>query len=380
MPSPDVRDYVDLTLLDVTADDLAAAALAILAGRLPGWVQREAATEVMLIEANAAITAELVNAINRMPGAVLETLLRLVPGVERSTGTPAVGDITVTVADALGTTIPAGYRFRTAVNDEPIELVLDEDLVIGSGSTTGSGAVTAAAVGVLANGVAAGTALLPLDAGPVLRAELATDLAGGTDPEDGATFLDRASARLGRLTSTLVLPQHFTDRALEEPGVYRATTLNLYDADTDTPDTPGHVTVAVAGPAGAELTSGELIDIADALAAEALASLTLHIINATITAVDIYAEVAVAPGNDAGVVTAGVEAALTAYLDPDAWAWAATVRRNELIAIVDGVDGVDYVVELYDTALDPFADLVLGGPANLVTAGDITASTEPPTP
>ena len=93
MPSPDVRPYVDLTLLDVTPDQLAQAAIAVLAGQLPGWQPREGNVEVMLLEANAAITAELVAAVNRMPGAVLETLLRLF-GADRSLGHPATATVT----------------------------------------------------------------------------------------------------------------------------------------------------------------------------------------------------------------------------------------------------------------------------------------------
>lgn len=377
MASPDVRDYVDLTLLDVTPSQLAGLAISILAGRLPGWEPREGNTEVMLIEANAAITAELVNAVNRMPGAVLETLLRLF-GVDRSTGVAATGTITITVADALGYTIPAGARFRTTAGDELIELTLDADVVIAAAATTGAGPVTATDAGSLPNGTPAGTAAYALDAGPVLRAELATDLAGGADPEDGATFLDRASTRLARLTDTLVLPRHFTARALEEPGVIRATTLNLYDADTDTPDSTGHVTVVVAGPDGAPLSGGALTALDAALTAQAIASLAIHVLNAELTPVDVYAQVVVAAGNDEATVLAGVEDALTAYLDADTWGWADTVRRNELIAVVDGVEGVDYVVEIFDGADDPFVDLALTGVGNLAVAGDITASTDAP--
>lgn len=382
MTSPDVRPYVDLTLLDVTPDQLAEAAIAVLAGQLPGWQPREGNVEVMLLEANAAITAELVAAVNRMPGAVLETLLRLF-GADRSLGYPATATVTVQMADALGHTLPAGTRFRLAIDDtvDPVDFALDNDLVIPGASSSGTAEVTALTATPNANGTAAATPLQILDPIGAVSAVLASSPVGGSNPEDGAAFLERATALLGRLTSTLVLPDHFTARALEQaPTVYRATTIDRYDADTETADTNGHVTVAVAGPAGTEVDAGERETLRTLLAAQALASLTIHVIPATITPVAVYAHIAVKAGADPAATFAAVEAALEDYLNPDTWGWSGTVRRNELISVVDRADGVDYVVELYDAEGDPWVDLELTGVGNLVDAITVIASDEAPAP
>lgn len=381
MPSPDATPYVDLTLLDVSSEQLAAASVHTLASRLPGWQPREASTEVMLLETSAVMVAELIYAINRLPGAVLETLLRLFD-LDRSLGTPATAYAELTVVDALGHTIPAGTRLRLDIDPgtEPVTFTLDADLVVDPGDTAGVAAITAVESTTTPNGAVVGTTLIILDAVPAVSAKLTTSPAGGTGPEDGAAFLERATPVLARLTDTLVLPDHFTARALElgdqlVAPVYRARTLNLYDADTDTPDSAGHVTVAVLARDGAELTGPQLTAVDNALEAQALASLSIHVINATVTAVPVEAQVTIRPGyNEAQVLEAAADA-VRAWLDPNAWEWSDTVRENELIALLDNVAGVDYV-EWVLLDGDP-VDFALTGPANLAAAGTVDVHTAP---
>ena len=66
--------------------------------------------------------------------------------------------------------------------------------------------------------------------------------------------------------------------------------------------------------------------------------------------------------------------ALDTYLSPDTWEWGGTVYRNELIALIDQVAGVDRVVSL----TTPATDLALTGVAPLadtdVATSDITAT------
>src|SRR4051794_20833934 len=109
MPSPDVTDLVELTLYDKGPFDLVDRALADAAPKLPGWVPREGNTELVLLEAMALPVAELIYAVNRLPGAVLDVLLRLY-GITRNLGAPAAATVRFTLADALGHNLPAGTR------------------------------------------------------------------------------------------------------------------------------------------------------------------------------------------------------------------------------------------------------------------------------
>ena len=383
MPSPDLTPYVDLTLFDVSADDLARDAVEVLRDRLPGWEPAEGTAEVLLIESVALAVMPLIYAVNRMPGAVLETLLRLY-GVDRSDGGFAVATVDVVATVDGGVTIPAGTRFRLelGVSVDPVDFALTDDLTIAPGGTAGSASVTATTANTFANGAPSGTVLTILDSVPLASVTLSSSPIGGADPEDGSAFLERASRRLARLTTTLVLPEHFTSFALDpEEGnadVYRARTRSLYNAVTSDADATGHVTVAVMGVGGVPLAGGRLAELDAAMTSRAIASLEVHVVNATITAVDVGVEFVCIPLVDVAPVEAGVTAALTSFLNPDQWGWSDTVRRNDLIAVVDAVDGVDYVIDVLDGDGDPFVDVVLAGPLNLVDAGDIVVAGQIP--
>jgi uncharacterized phage protein gp47/JayE len=375
MASPDLRNYTELVLYDRAPADLVDRAILDATTKLPGWVPREGNTEVVLIESMALEVAEMVYAINRLPGAVTEVLLRLL-GITRSTGTPATTDVLFTLSDDAGHTIPAGTLVRLTVAGVDVVFATDEELVVPALATTGAVAATATEVGTVANGTAAGTALEVISSVIFLEAaELASVVSGGADPEDTSAWLDRAVERLARLTDALVLPEHFTSAALEDVRVGRATTIDLLDpAAGPAGSDPGHVTVVVADSAGAALSAPIMAEIEDALEEAALANLDVHVEPPTVTAVDVTATVVRLSGHDPVTVAEDVETALAAYLDPGAWEWGAVVRRNELIALMDAVTGVDYV----DTITTPAADVPLAGVGPLAELGAVAITVDPP--
>lgn len=371
----DLTGYTDLVLYDRSPRELVDRALLDAQVKLPGWTPREGNTEVVLIEALALEVAELVYAINRVPGAVMETLLQLA-GVTRSPGARAVGTVTVTVVDAAGYTVPAGTLFRLELDTGDVLLEADTDTAVLAGATTADVPVTATTYSADPNGAAAGTPVAIVSADYYLEAaELATALAGGANPESTAAWLDRGVTRLARLSDALVLPEHFTAAALEDVRVGRATTVDLLDpaagpAGADT----GHVTVVVADAAGGALGPADMAELEAALEARAVANLDVHVIEPTVTAVDVTVTVVRSPGADPAEVDAAVADAIAGYLDPAAWAWGATVRRFELVALIDAVPGVDYVADL----TLPAADMPLAGTGPLATAGAVTVTVNDP--
>lgn len=378
MASPDIRPYVDLTIYDRSAQDLVDQALIDAGTKLPGWVAREGDPAVTWLEALALVVAESIFALNRLPGALIEALLGLY-GAGRSEGLPPTTTVTINAADALGHVIPAGTRLQVILGAdlEALELTTDVDLNIVAPATAGDVAATATENTTRANGVAAGAPVEVIDAVAFIEdAELAAPIAGGVDPEDSTAYLNRASQVLRRLSSTLVLPEHFTAAALENVAVYRATTLDEFDPATgpDPGDNPGHVTVAVAAQGGGALTGPQKTALEDDLEARALASLDVHILDPTITAVPVTVTVRRKAGFADQAVEDAVTAALEGYLDPDSWPWGAVVRRFELIALIDQVAGVDFVEVL--TA--PAADVNLAGDAPLADAGAIAVTVNPP--
>lgn len=367
MPTPDLTGYNDLALFDVQPSDLVNRALLDAAVKLPDWQPRDGNTEVVLLEALSLIAAEVVYAVNRLPGGVVMTLQTLY-GITRGVGTAPSADVTFTVSDAFGHLIPAGTVFRLTYGSDVVDFATDVDLPIAAGSSTGTVAATGQSLTAAVNGVAAGTVLQLVTAIPAVdTVELATDVAAGSDPESDADWRDRTIQRFTRLNDTLVQPDHFTTEALTFPQVVRATSINDYDG---TATAAGHITTAVLGAAGATLSSGDKASILADLGEKALINLTPHVVDPTITDIDVTTALTVLPGYDPAIVQAAVETALTIYLSTDTWPWAATVRLNKLIQAIEDVPGVDYA-----TVSLPTGDVALTGVAPLAAAGTLTVTT-----
>ena len=369
--SPDVTPYVDLSLYDADTQDLIDRALEAVTVKFPEWVPAESDTAVVVIEAMAVIATEIVHALNRIPGALTEARLNLT-GIDRDPGTTPAGTVTLTATDTAGHLIPAGTRLLLEPEDGADALVLatDRDLAIPAGSSAATVEVTGEGdPRTDVNGTPAGTRLQVLDAVAFLEdAVLATDLTGGTDPEDSTAFLQRAAVRFQRLVSTLVRPEHFTASALEETYVGRATTLDTYDP-TQAPPTgrAGHVTVVAADAAGVALPTASKTALEAKLEAQALASLDVHVADPTRTPVAIAATLKADADADPADVQGAAVAALTNYLDPATWPFAPTVYRNDFVALLAAVDGVARVVDV-----TPTGDIPLPGAGPLATPGALT--------
>lgn len=378
MPSPDVKAYVDLSLDDRDAGDLLDEALALAATLLPDWSPREGQTESVLLELLSLIASEVIFALNRIPATVLEVLLAVF-GVTRDDGAAATTLLQFTVNDLLGHVIPAGTRVSLDLGAavEPLLFATDVDLVIAAGANTGQVAATAEDTGSGPNGTAAGVPVALVDAVAAVNAVVtAAVVGGGRDPELDATYFARALLAFQGLTSTLLRAADFEAYALAQPYVYRAKAIDLYNpASGNSPGADvGHVTVAVLGPGGVAVSGANKAALAAAMLLGCSAGLTVHIIDATITAVPVTATVRRFATSAAAAVQAAVIADLQAYLSPDTWEWSGTVRYNELISLIDRSAGVDFVVSI----TVPAGDVQLLGYATLVQAGAIAITVQDP--
>lgn len=373
MPSPDATPYVDLSLFDKDPQDIFNDALVNLQSYLPEWEPREGHTEVLLMESLALEVAQLVFAINRVPGAVLEVLLRLY-GVDRDPGSFPAGTATFTFVDDTGHNLPLGTRLAVQVPGEEDGMVFATiaNIDVAEGTTEVTVPIVGTVATTSANGLPSTTPVELLDSVVSVEfVELAGPIGGGAGPEEDVEWFARGINRFARLTETLVLPGHFVSAALERPEVERAFTVDNYDpTGGGVPgDDPGHVTVAVYGD-GAPLSGPQKAAIEADFDLKVLASLAVHVVDPTITDVDVDVEVIALAGWDPAVVEANIVAALTDYLSPLTWEWASTVYRNELISLVDQVAGVARVVDVNV----PAVDLPLVGVAPLAGVGDVTVT------
>lgn len=369
MPSPDVRQYQDLTVYDRQPQDIFNAAKTALAVTLPNWIPLEGNTEVLLLEALSQEVAENTMAINRLPSGIAEILFRLF-GLTRDSGLQPVVTLRFTMSNTLGYTIPAGTRARLTLPGGllPVIFTTTTGLTIAPGNLTGDAAAVGSRFTVDANG-SAGTSLELLDA--IIFVEnvvLQTITTPGRAPEIDSDFFARALLRFTRLSDAYVLPKHFQAAALEQTYVKRALAIDNWDGTGSTPGTVGgHITVAVYGN-GANVSSGDKTTLGNLLEANSIGNLSVHIVDPTINTVAVTVTVKALAGYASGTVQTSITSALNTYLNPMNWDWSGTVRRNELIALISNVAGVDYVT----TLAVPAADVVLTGNAPLASAGTLT--------
>lgn len=349
-------------------DDLVGAAVTHIKSVMPEWQPRGGNTEMVLIEALAVMLGPEILSLQLLGPRVAEQILGLM-GTARSQGVAARGRVEITVTNSAPTqTIPAGTRLRLALDAslETVDLFTTEDLtIITSETLTGQVNVIAERLGSLPNGSPNGAPVSVVDNLPFVEsAKLAAALLGGADLENDDVFFARGAAALARQNSTLVHPEQFEYAALSRVGVGRALVLDNYDPVAPGATTYGHVTVAVAGLDGLAVEPSLMDETRVALAEQALASLSIHVIAPTYTPIDVAVTVKALPGWSEADVTASVEAALTAWINPLTWSWDDSATQFEIVTVVGNAPGVREVIAAPAT-------IDLTGVAPLPTLGTI---------
>lgn len=378
MPSPDQSSYTTLVLYDRDPYALVQAALTDAVTKLPGFSPKVGSLEMVLIESLALIVSELVYAVNRLPNGVFDILMQLF-GINRSLGNPPSSTATFTAVDTLGHTVPTGVQVRLSNGaDDSIVFQTTQAGVISPGSASVTVPITATTNTDDYNGTVSGTELLiatPIAFGQ--SAQLASVVSGGESAETDDEWRDRVIELYKTLNSALVLPSQFTAKALALPGVYRANTKDNWNIDTSA---TGHVTIAVADNTGQPLGDTPRGVIETTLDGLAQAALTVHVVNPDYNEIDVQVNVVVKAGYVAASVQASVLSALNDYLSPTNWPWAGAVRINELVSLVDQVEGVDYVpLGSLQIGVDggglADSDITLTGPFPLVMPGELEVLT-----
>lgn len=123
MPSPDASAYVDLTLFDLSTQQIFLDALRYARIALPEFQPVEGSIETVLLEAMAIEVQDLVTAINRLPDGMLQALLSLI-GIPRRSAVAAVGTVKLVSSRTTESQVPVGIRFyaRTSTASEPIAI------------------------------------------------------------------------------------------------------------------------------------------------------------------------------------------------------------------------------------------------------------------
>lgn len=380
LPPVDLSGYVDLRPFDLSDQEVIAGALAQLALNVPELELREGHMEVVLLESIALEIAELIVAANRIPGAVAEAIIQLA-GVTRDVGAEPTATATVVAGDTVGHTIPAGTRVWLPLpSGDAVTFLIETDSngdepSIPAGETTVEVSLIGAEYTAAANGSPPGTTLELADPVPWIDTiTLATAATGGRGVETDDAWRDRGVTRLSRLSDALVVPAHFEAAALEDSAVGRALVIDVWDPTSgdDPGENPGHITVCVLGADGLVLSAPAKAALETSMEDRAVATLDVHVVDALIDDVDVAVTVTLFAGYEPDLVEDAVTSALDAYLNPLTWQAGDTVRLNELIALVDRVEGVDHVLTVLINGVA--SDLVMTSARSLPDADALTVT------
>lgn len=358
----------------------------------PDWEPAEANLDYIQIKAFAQEAA-----IERtLAGETADEIFRFfgtLVGITAQDPTPATCLSTWTAVDDTGYDIDEGTQVTLdGADGTPISFQVVSTVTIAPGDTsTGTDEVELEAIdsGVDGNDLS-GTVTLVDQLAYIDSATVATPSSGGSDGETDAEYLLRLAQLLRLQAPRPILPADFADFARTSvEGVARATAIDLYNADTLATDEPRCVTVAVVDVDG-EACSTEIKDEVDALLqANREVNFLTFVIDPTYTTVDCWFTFEAKADYDAAEVETNAITTVTDYLSPANWglpdttgsdttSWdnQTTIRINELISLIDQVDGVDYVTGVWlDLEGGPgdTVDLDIDGPVAMPRAGTILA-------
>jgi hypothetical protein len=358
MASPDITPYSDLTVFDKQPDEIYDDQVAYGRIVLPEWTPVAGSVEDALLQAASGVTGELLAAINRVPSSILEALLKLF-GIERSTGSPPVAQIHVDFIDDQNRKVPAGTRFgwldTSTTNPQLYVFETQEEFTASQQDSM----VVVEAVGTLREKypeLDEGTPIRLLsNVSYVVRAFLEEDLDSGQDPETDQNYFTRAIAILKSYSAALVLPHQFETYVISEyTNVFRAKAFTRLDPTN--PDneiisenfsgTNGHLTVYACGVNGASLSSQSASAVVEDINSKSVGGLIVHVEPPHLVPIGVYVVLVVNPGFNGSNVLGAVEGRISSFLSPNSWDWGDVIFYNDIVAIIEGVPGVDRVDEL----------------------------------
>jgi hypothetical protein len=385
------EEYVNVPI-ETEPDNLAELAYSKLQSYYPDWIPHDGELDSWMIAALARQAAEVRDVASDVPAAIFRYFgakLLNFPPIDDVAATLAV---TVTMKDNSGYSLPSntlavGLRDAGGV----LRGFQNSDLInIAPGSTTAAVTLVATEEGSASSGL-----------GPTgTNAELVTALervssvvtiglsSGGQDAETDLAYLNRLAQELSLQAPRPIKPPDFAIYAKNIGGVTRALALDLYDPILNTYTNPRTVSVAITDNAGNPASSATKAAVLAYLQAARETNFLVYVIDPTYTTIDVQWDVNAYPGWDSLTVSANVNAAIAAYLNPltwgnppfgdkDNWLQQSSARFRDLIAVVgkaEGVQDINFVKIRTGAGAFLEQDIALSGAAPLPHLGTCTGT------
>jgi len=361
--------------LSVTPESLVALAVERMQDTYPGWQPNPASPEYRMFLAHAAIDAETLILAFEVP----ELIIRFVGAVVYQTRPfPALYAETTstwTAIDSLDLTIEAGtIVLVTPEGGQPIAFEVTEAAVIEAGHTSVSG-VKLRAVEPGPEGNVTGPAVPGEMLSRISTVALTAPGSGGAEGESTPAYTRRIVELAKLIKPEPIIPVDFANFVrLLIPGVTRAVAIDEYNAETGEHEKERCVTVAVTAEGGAPASSEKKTEALNLLIGAREASFKNFIINPTYNEIEVAFVGVKETGFEAADVQARAIAAIENFLSPATWgvpatgdttSWVlkSTLRYQDMVTVLNNVEGFDYYTELKING--GTADIALTGVAPL---------------
>ena len=362
----DFSGYVNLTSFDEEPADIYLAALDYARLSLPELTIRQGTPEDAILQATSYISSLSLAAINRLPDRVMLGLLNIL-GAPRNEGVYPVIELEFTSITYDGTTIPAGLLVRYDMNGldnaQSMYFQVVDSAVIDAIDGTGNPDLPTAIVQARCTEVITLPDITP--GIPMSIESVSSDLYQptlysiveyGELQETDYEYLSRSASYLGSLSSAFGKATQIDAYVLSDfLTVNRVKTYDLTDHQGDlafdAADVPGHLTIFVYGQ-GAAVSSELKYEILVGIADRAVAGLTIGVLDAEITSIQIDVEVIYNASYDPSILEENIKSIVSAMTSPAAVPFDTKLRKSYLYSVIRNIPGVVATESVTLTALD----------------------------
>jgi predicted aconitase with swiveling domain len=362
----DFSGYVNLTSFDEEPADIYLAALDYARLSLPELTIRQGTPEDAILQATSYISSLSLAAINRLPDRVMLGLLNIL-GAPRNEGVYPIIELEFTSITYDGTTIPAGLLVRYDMNGldnaQSMYFQVVDSAVIDAIDGTGNPDLPTAIVQARCTEIITLPDITP--GIPMSIESVSSDLYQptlysiveyGELQETDYEYLSRSASYLGSLSSAFGKATQIDAYVLSDfLAVNRVKTYDLTDHQGDlafdAADVPGHLTVFVYGQ-GAAVSSELKYEILVGIADRAVAGLTIGVLDAEITSIQIDVEVIYNASYDPSILEENIKSIVSAMTSPAAVPFDTKLRKSYLYSVIRNIPGVVATESVILTALD----------------------------
>lgn len=206
---------------------------AFVKGQYPNWTPSDANLDVIIARFYAFKAGEIRDLVSDVQDDIFRFFGATMVGVQPFDAAEAQGTTTWTLRDTLGHTIPAGTAVTLKTADgTSIPFLTVADVTVAPGSSTtavGEVLIQSLVPGTIASNLTGPVTLIDVKDW-IASVVLVGTTAGGADAEADATYLDRLTRHMQRLSTRPVLPQDFASAAFDaSPEVVRSFAIDLYN-------------------------------------------------------------------------------------------------------------------------------------------------------